>query len=262
MRIVTHTSPDLDCITAVWMLRRFGGASGARVSFLRIGALVPPSLRRALFVDIGRGELDHHQREDQVCAATLVLEKFSLQGDLALKTMAEAARNIDHGLPEDRVTGPMSLTAVISGLNGKYPNDPARVLRLVSEYLDAIYAGLSLEGSLADSFSKGIRFSSRWGPGFAAKTTLVRALRRYAHARGIVLFVYLDPKTRFRGLVASGGKNVDLSAAFVKLKKLEPKAEWYLHLTKDLLICGSRKARSRRLSRLSLEELVDVALRS
>jgi hypothetical protein len=261
MRIVTHTNPDLDCITAVWMLKRFAGAASARVSFLRIGAPVPPGLRKALFVDIGRGELDHHQREDQVCAATLVLEKYSLQADSALTTIAEVARNVDHGLPEVRVAGSMSLTAVISGLNEKYPNDPARVLRLVSEYLDAIYAGLSLESSLAESFSEGIRFSSRWGPGFAAETTQVRALRRYAHAHGIVLFVYLDPKTRFRGLVASGGRNVDLSAAFAKLKEMEPRAEWYLHLTKDLLICGSRKARSRQLSRLSLEQLVAVARR-
>ncbi len=111
--VVTHTSPDLDAITSVWLIKRYlPGWEDAKVEFVpageRLGTsvadknfLVPhsqtarhansenfiSSLRKdispieqirgndVIHVDTGMGPLDHHQTSsDKVCAASLTWE--------------------------------------------------------------------------------------------------------------------------------------------------------------------------------------------
>ena len=36
--IVGHLAPDLDCLTAIWILIRFGGAADAELRFVPAGA--------------------------------------------------------------------------------------------------------------------------------------------------------------------------------------------------------------------------------
>ena len=45
---------------------------------------------------------------------------------------------------------------------------------------------------------------------------------------------------------------------YAKVKSLEPDAEWYLHFSKDLLICGSDKAANYKLSKLELNDLIGL----
>src|SRR4029079_6193017 len=84
--IVTHTAPDLDAVTSVWLLKRFlPGWEEAKVEFVpagsrRQGTKPGPEVEEpiekynedeVIHVDTGIGRLDHHQTaDDKVCGAS------------------------------------------------------------------------------------------------------------------------------------------------------------------------------------------------
>lgn len=256
--IVTHSNPDFDCIVATWLLKRFCGMEDAEIKFMKFGEPIRLKYKDAVFVDIGKGEYDHHHREDFVSSATLILEKFNLQNDSILKQLADIARRIDHGLSDERTKGLLNLSNIIIGLNRLHPDNALKVMEITFECLDAIYEQSSQSIHFEQEFQKGVKFSTKWGPGIGIETNN-KEIRVYCHRKGYVVFVYVDPVTEYRGFAAPGGKGVDFSNAYEKVRTLEPDAEWYLHFSKDLLICGSDKAVNRKLSKLKLDELIDLA---
>lgn len=255
--IVTHANPDFDCIVAIWLLKRFCGMGDAEIKFMKFGESIPPEYKGAVFVDIGEGEYDHHHRKDFVSSAILVLGKFNLQNDAVLKQLAEIARRIDHGLPDERTKGLLNLIYIIKGLNTLYRDDPLKVMTIAFDCLDAIYKQASLLIRFEAEFKKGVKFRTKWGPGLAIETHN-REIREYCHRKGYVVFVYVDPVTQYRGFAAPGGKGVNFSDVYEKIKAIEPDAEWYLHFSKDLLICGSDKAANYKLSKLEKDELINL----
>jgi hypothetical protein len=255
--IVTHSNPDFDCIVATWLLKRFCGMKRHTIQFVRFEDSITTKYKNAICVDIGNGEYDHHHRNDFVSSATLVLEKFNLQNDPALKTLAYTARRIDHGLLGEDTGGPFSLIDIISGLNKIYPKDPLIVMNIAFECLDAIYKQSSQSVRFEEDSKEGIQFNTRWGLGIGVETHN-RGVRGYCHKQGYIVFVYVDPVTQYRGFAAPGGRGVDFSDVYAKVKSLEPDAEWYLHFSKDLLICGSDKAANYKLSKLELNDLIGL----
>lgn len=255
--IVTHAYPDFDCIVAAWLLERFCGMEDAKIKFIRFGEPIPKKYESAVFVDIGKGEYDHHQRKDFVSSATLILEKFNLQNDPVLKQLSDIAKKIDHGIPDERTEGILNLINVIAGLNKLNSNKPNKVMKIAFECLDAIYIQSSQSIHFEEDFQKGIKFRTKWGSGIGIETHNGE-VREYCHRKGYVVFVYVDPVTQFRGFAAPGGRNIDFSDVYKKVTALEPNAEWYLHFSKDLLICGSKKAVNNNLSTLKLDELIGI----
>lgn len=88
MTIVTHTSPDWDAITAVWLLKRYGGMQDHGVAFVNTGNPDADALASAAaVVDTGREldpthlRFDHHQLPGQAandtCAAWEVFKHVS-----------------------------------------------------------------------------------------------------------------------------------------------------------------------------------------
>jgi len=255
--IVTHKNPDFDCIVGVWLFKRFCGMENEKIKFMKFGEPIPPKCKDAFFIDIGKGEYDHHHRKDFVSAATLILEKFNLNNNTVLKQLADIARRIDHGLSDKKTEGLLNFINIISGLNKLYPHDPLKVMKISFECLDAIYERGSQLVYIKEEFQKGIKFCTKWGNGIGIETH-IREIRGYCHRKGYIIFVYVDPVTQYRGFAAPGGKGVDFSDIYYKLKNLEPDAEWYLHFSKDLLICGSDKAINNKLSNLKLEKLINL----
>jgi len=255
--IVTHSNPDLDCIMATWLLKRFCGMEDAEIKFIKFGEPIPQKYKGAVFVDIGKGEYDHHHREDFVSSATLILEKFKLQNDSVLKQLADIARRIDHGLPNERTRGLLNLVNIIAGLNKLYQDNSLKVITIAFDCLDAIYKQSSQSIHFEEEFQKGVKFCTKWGSGVGIETHN-REARGYFYRKGYVVFVYVDPVTQYRGFAALGGRGVDLSNVYEKVKALEPDADWYLHFSKDLLICGSDKAVNYKLSKLKLDELINL----
>jgi hypothetical protein len=60
------------------------------------------------------------------------------------------------------------------------------------------------------------------------------------------------------GVAAQARSNVDLTTVYQDLRKIDIGADWYLHPSHRLLLCGSATAPARAPSRLTLHELVSV----
>lgn len=91
--IVTHTSPDWDAITSVWLLQRYGGLNDSSIVFVNTGNPDQEALTQATaVVDTGRVldptrlRFDHHQLPGQeannTCATWQVFSHIAPNGEL------------------------------------------------------------------------------------------------------------------------------------------------------------------------------------
>ena len=121
--VVAHTSPDMDAITSVWLIKKFlTGWEDAEVKFVPAGERVGPAPKGQSFdyaiekigedeyiqVDTGMGPLDHHQTQSmQVCATTrtfdfvkedLISHKPPINSEKleALQRMVNYVLGVDH----------------------------------------------------------------------------------------------------------------------------------------------------------------------
>ncbi|MFN8534911.1 MAG: hypothetical protein U0556_15345 [Dehalococcoidia bacterium] len=259
--IVSHLSPDLDSITATWIVLRFGGLAGADVAFVRAGTTLDGQLADSdpavVHVDTGFGRFDHHQPEvaaPDVCASSLAANALA-PDDRALRRLVAYVVEVDNGRqPTEEALHPFAATGLIHGLNQAYPDDPERVMRTMLPLLDAWYQVAQTEADAEDDLARAEWFETPWGPGVALAER-AGGTQQHAYAHGAVLYVSRSPEGWHR-LTARGGTNVDLREVAEIIRQREPDVDWYLHPSNKLLLNGSKKAPPAVLTRLSLDDLV------
>lgn len=149
--IITHTNPDWDAITGVWLLERYGGFDNAEVAFVNTGNPDQELLEKAdAVVDTGkvwdtiRCRFDHHhlpgQQANDTCATKQVFDYvWSYRYDLAggMDTEIEHLRPLvdlifagDTGRPEANASREIGLHALLSGYKAWYKeqNPPNEIL--------------------------------------------------------------------------------------------------------------------------------------
>lgn len=278
--IVTHLAPDVDAITSVWLLRKFlPGWEEAEVKFVSAGKTldneVVDSRPDILHVDTGMGMLDHHQTAEDTCAAKRVTEyiakiykKERIKGrktyfpDEALERMVEVVNDIDH-FREAYYPNPLAdfydfgLVAIFDGWKMILSDDYHKMLDLGLLALDGIYKNFQNKVWAEKELKEGIVFASKWGKGIAL-VTLNDEVVRIGQKMGYVIAVRKDPKKDYVRIKALPESKVDLSASFVRLKKLDKEATWFLHAGKKMILNGSIKNPESRATKLTLREVVDV----
>ena len=277
--VVTHINPDLDAMTAVWLLRRFHPDFGeARIEFIYAGATFEDkpvdSDPMVVHVDTGWGKFDHHQTGERTCAAKLVWDwikqaKPSVGEDEALRRLIEVVLTIDVEAEDLRYPDPgadryaflFNERKIISGWQRRYPGKSDQHLEWGMIVLDGIYENLksklAAEKVLA---TEGERFETRWGKGVAAETN-VFGFMPLAQSQGVAVVALKDKKkghVRIHGLDSAGHQPVDFSTAAEKLRQKDPQATWFLHASKKLLLNGSTVNPSMVPTKLSLIEVVEV----
>lgn len=152
--IVTHTSPDWDAITAVWLLRRYGGLQESPVLFVNTDNPDRDVLDSAIaVVDTGREldparlRFDHHQLPGQgasaTCAADLVRDHLFSDtqhwiDDIVMLVWAGDTGRKTHGADVSRTVGIHALLSHQKTL--RKPDDALLAFGL--EILDALAAHL------------------------------------------------------------------------------------------------------------------------
>jgi len=153
--IITHTRPHLDEITAIWLLRKFGGekypgVSTTEIIFWTEGGTTPDGRSAAeweadgyLLVGTGGGKFDEHPNHNGSsgksakgkCAATLVAEDLGIEDDPALKIILESVEK------EDLKGGSRSLDlpALVKLLHGQFLDQPEKVIQWAIMGLEAKY---------------------------------------------------------------------------------------------------------------------------
>ncbi|MDZ4228003.1 MAG: hypothetical protein U1E54_02035, partial [Candidatus Levybacteria bacterium] len=276
--VVTHSSPDMDAITSVWLIKKFlPGWDNSIVKFVPAGERLVSSIKynvssikdtiekndedEVIHVDTGLGPLDHHQTaSDKVCGASLAWDyvriknpEFKVENDKikskieAISRMIKVVVDIDHFKEVYRKDATADYhefdsTSILDGLKFQFPNQDDYYVEFISKSLDAVLHELEnriwAEKEIAQN---GQEFTTRFGKGIGFET-INDTVIKLSQKMGYVIVVRKDPRkgyVRIKALPATDKINIDLTPAYEKLKKLDPEATWYLHISCKMLLNGS-----------------------
>lgn len=295
-RIVTHTSPDMDAITSVWYIKRYlSGWEDAEIRFVpagqRIGNLTEEkavqlkdpieiiSTHEVIHVDTGMGPLDHHQTKDtNTCAASLtfnyvkkhLLEKNKDMDPVkleALERISDFVVEVDHfkeSFRKDALENynNFSITEVLDGLKFQHPNDDKYYVDFISICLDALLHDIENRiWAEKEIKEKGVEFETKWGRGLGIES-INDSVVKLAQLMGYVIVIRKDPRKGYVRIKARpdeiGKKGLNLTLISEKLKKMDPAATWFLHVSGKMLLNGTPKNPKMKPTKLSLQEIIDV----
>lgn len=295
--IVTHSSPDMDAITSVWLIKKFlPGWETAAVRFVPAGERIDsgkwqnkneqsPIERieddEIIHVDTGLGSLDHHQTvSDKVCGASLTWDYVKIKNPElkakdsektrykleAISRMIKVVTDIDHFKEvfwRDAVADyhEFNLTNILDGLKLQFPNQDDYYVEFISKSLDAVLHEFEnrmwAEKEIAEN---GQKFITQFGKGIGFET-LNDTVIKLAQKMGYVIVLRKDPRkgyVRIKAIPTTGKINIDLTSAYKALKKMDPNATWYLHVSRKMLLNGSVKNPKMRASKLTVKEIIGV----
>jgi len=253
LTIITHKSPDLDSCVAIWILKRFIHPNARfNYRFVDAGDSVQ-NIPNSIHVDTGGSDYDHHHTSDLVSAASLVYEKNNFT-DLALKRIIKYTIRVDHGKIKASNYHFLHLVHALNGLIGK---DSLSTVNAMITILDGIYNNLVLRHESNIKFKTGIPFNSKLGKGIAFSTENPN-IREKTYLKSNQIFLFKDKDTGFAGFKAHGNSTVNFKGLFKEIKKIDPNADWFLHSSNQLLLCGSSKAPQKRLTELDLNQLINI----
>ena len=282
-KIITHINPDLDAICSVWLIKKFLPASPnrgepgwqeAKVEFVEAtssgeemaGVDDNPNI---LYVDVGRGKLDHHQTNEYLSASKLVWdfirnerksENVAPLDEKAVERLVEVVTQIDNArdlnwkeVKKDRYS--FYLHILIEGLR-ELSLDDLSVVKEGSLMLETILINLKNKIRAEEEMKQAIKFQTPWGKAVALKTGNKHFLY-FGETQGYVLVMVKDPESGGVRIYARPDSKVDLSKAYDKVKKLDPQSDWFLHSSKRLLLNNASVIKMKP-TKLSLAEIIEI----
>ncbi|RJR15095.1 hypothetical protein C4579_03440 [Candidatus Microgenomates bacterium] len=273
--VVTHKTPDLDAITATWLIKRFlPNWQDAIVAFVPAGKTLKnepaDSDPHVWHVDTGFGQLDHHQSDEYTCAAKKTYEylmnhvsRGQVWENEALARIVEVVNFMDHfrevTLSDANADYHMFHAAyIIDGFKVMYPQDDQKILDLGFAILDGIYKVMQEKVWAEEIMEKeGIKFETPWGKGIAFET-LNDTVLKIAQKSGYAVAIRKDPHKKYVRIKGTPETAVDFTKAYEAFKKKDPQATWFLHSSKKILLNGTTKNPDMRPTKLTLEEVIAV----
>lgn len=295
--IVTHTSPDMDAITSVWLIKRFlQGWHDAKVEFVPAGSRLESSHankikdsiekigeNEVIHVDTGLGPLDHHQTSsDKICAASLTWDFVRQNGQMfdnedssdkvqtreeAISRIINIVVDVDH-FKEVFWPDPLadyhdlSLVSILDGLKLLKPDQDQYYVDFVCEALDALLHEFEnriwVEKEIKE---EGREFDSLWGKAIGLET-VNDSVVKLGQKMGYAVVVRKDPRKGYVRIKASPASKVDLTNTYEQLKKMDPNATWFLHVGRKMLLNGTPKNPKMVPTKLKLDEIINVLKKS
>jgi uncharacterized UPF0160 family protein len=279
--LVTHHAPDLDAVSAVWLLKRFDSQhyADAKVAFVNPGETITLEaaeefglqLHEVTHVDTGLGEFDHHQPDrgqQRLSAASLVYDHVvrlhpDLAADKALQTLVEFVTDIDHfgevNWPD--ASSPrysFMIHELIRGMEFQDPHNDESQLYFGLQCLDNAYGSLTQQLKAIEILdTEGTVFEIKIGKVLAIETRNDETIK-LGQKRGFCLVIRKDPKDGNIRIKARPDADIDLTPLAELIKSVDHKGTWYNHPSGKMLINGSRKHRNQTASPLSLNEVIEL----
>lgn len=270
--IVTHLSVDLDAIASCWLIKRFyPGWENADIAFVPAGQTYqgqPPDINsNIIHVDTGLGKFDHHQNNEYTSAAKkvfdfLVKEQYIEKRKIEpLERLANCVTDSDH-FRELEIPDASSdqfdflLSYIIEGLKNPLKED-IKVSNYVFVILDALYAQF-LQKVLAEAeIKKGLVLTTHWGKSIVLASKNESCVRE-ALRMGYQFVARKDPSSGFIRVKTQPKKELDLTPLYQQFLKVDPKATWFLHASKHMLLNGSSKNPTAVPAKISLQRLIEI----
>ncbi len=263
--LVTHINPHLDDISAIWLFKKFHpDFSNAKIEFISqtAGGKFLEERGDLVYFGVGRGKYDEHKGDLKDCATSLLWKEIR-ESDLkpkdeierlALNELVEWVRMIDLGISPYEFDS-FSVPAFIRPMKSNQ-EDSLEGVKLGAAILDRILEVVKKEQQALIDWHSAIEFKSKFGKSFAIKSHFVN--RAFCKKQGGELFLMYDPKygsVQFFTPV----EEIDLEPIYQKIKEIKPEEEWYLHQSHHMVLCGSSAAPDAKPTKLSFEQLMDVA---
>lgn len=270
--IITHVSPDVDALSSVWLIRRFmKGWEDANIDFISQGTTYQDnpvdSDPNIIHTDTGLGKFDHHQNNDDTCAAKLVFEYLVKKGDIKsrhiepLERMIALINDIDHfreiywNEPDSDIYE-FFIVSIIEGMK----------IRLQDDYQLALTAEKIFDGILQTFFNKiqaekelaaGLIFESKWGKTMAVNSENDE-VGQLAQKKGMKMVIRKSPKRNHLKIKLHPALKKNLKTLLPLLEKADPKATWFYHQSGHMIISGSSKSPSSTPTTLPLSKIVEI----
>ncbi len=260
--LITHINPHLDDILAIWLFKKFQPEfKDAKVEFIsasRDKALEETEDR--IFVGTGGGKFDEHKEGLNTCAGSLVYEFLGKAGfipdDLTKKALEKLVNwnlLIDTGKAPNSLFDEFSVQSFIRTKDNS--SDTSRKsTELGVEILNRMLEVMKRKEQSAIDWEKRVEFETKFGKSFAVSSETVD--REFCREQDGKLFLMYDPKFKS---IQFFSPDVDLEAVYKKVKELDPEADWFLHQSHHMVICGSSSAPDSKPSKLSFEQLIEAA---
>jgi hypothetical protein len=279
--LVTHIQPHLDDIAGIWLFKKFHPQFRyAQVNFTEVTQTggVPfrgipvDSNPNIVHVGVCRGKFDEHGKEHagEVTSASMIVwkhlnkEGFAPKDPIehrAIELLMEYVFQEDMGASRVEKLSPFTIGSVIYSMRfSPKPNKKKLSLEMYNfgvKMMETVLLAQRQAAMFEQDWKNRTEFESMWGPAVALKTTSIEG-DKYAYRNGFELVVLENPQKGFKQFRARVSSTVNLTSTLKKLEKIDPKAEWYLHQSKRMLICGHDIAPSTKLSKLSLSKLIDI----
>jgi hypothetical protein len=261
--LITHINPHLDDIFAIWLLKKFDPKfKDFEIDFISASHMGNEETEDKIFVGTGGGKFDEHKEGLHTCAGTLVFDYLKKenklpQDDLTVKALGEIVKwnqDIDMGKAPISEFGEFSIQAFIRSKDSKKETSLEDV-ELGSKILDRVLWVLKQTQKSIKDWENRVEFDSRFGKSFAIQSESID--RPFCKRMGGDLFLLYNPK--YKGVqFFTPSAAVDLSLIYNKLKQIDPIADWFLHQSHHMVLCGSSSAPEAKQTKLSFEQLVDL----
>lgn len=264
--LITHINPHLDDIAAIWLFKRFhSGFENAKIKFISAekGAGGLKESKDTIYFGVGKGKFDEHKGDIGDCATSLVWKEVKKEGlapkdGFELKAYEEMVR---WNLLVDTARMPsyeFSAFGVDQFIRSRKNSaeDSSKTVKLGEEIFNRILPVLIRRQKALGDWQKRFEFKTRWGKGAGLESDSF--FQELAYENGFQIVINKAPKRGFSGITAPATSDIDLTGVYLKLKDLEPKAGWFLHHGKKMVLCGAPSAPDAVKSKLSLKELIDV----
>lgn len=264
--LVTHINPHLDDIAAIWLFKKFHPEfKAANLKFISAheGNQGLEDSEDKIYFGVGRGKFDEHKGDLEDCATSLVWKDIK-SSNLAPKDEAELkayeelvewSRLIDLGQMPLQQFDEYSVQAFIRPHETTAETSKEAVV-LGEKILDRILSVLKRKQKAQKDWEKRIGFDSRFGKSFALNSQYIN--RDFCQRQKGALFLMYNPQYKSVQFYTPD-KAIDLTPLYEKLQELDPEASWYLHHSKHFVLCGAGSDPKFTPTKLSFEQLIDVA---
>lgn len=270
--IVIHPSVDLDCITASWLVKRFfPDWNEADIEFIPYQGtwnnIAVDSQPDVLYLDVGMGKFDHHQRSEYTSATKLVFEHALSNGYIegksqdALNRLVTLVNEIDHfaewNYPDaSSDKWDLALFQIVGGLKQKGYED-RNILSVIHTCLDGVLQLMKNKIKAEEEIKKGYVFHSKWGKTLAMNTGNDEAMR-LAQKTGYSMVITKNPDDGNIRIKTVPLPTHDLTPLHKKIMEKDTKGSWYLHISCHMLLNGSKKKPGYIPSPLTLQQLIEI----
>ncbi len=168
---------------------------------------------------------------------------------------------------------------ILEGFKAQHPNDDSGYVVFGMILLDAMVHRMEERIWAEAELQKGKEFETRFGKGIAVET-LNDETMKLGQKMGYAIMIRKDPRKGYVRIKARPNKadvpnevrdphgnpasnsvrndNIDLTLTYEQLKKMDPKATWFLHVSKKMLLNGTPKNPTMVPSTLTLDQIVKV----